>query len=142
MIPFREQLRQHSVAIISLVVALTSLAYNTWRNEQTEANRNVRTAGVELLLQLGQLDQVTFFAQYDADEVRGDPREGWAIVLLARDLGTLLPPPATASAAALYDVWRAEFSGLGKTGPSSYNAISEAIDRNRDDVRAVLLALD
>ena len=58
-------MRQHSVALISLAIALSSLAYNTWRNEQTEANRNVRTAGIELLLKLGELDRVVFFSHYD-----------------------------------------------------------------------------
>ena len=44
MTTLRQQLRNNSVALISLVVALTSLAYNTWRNERTEHNRNIRTA--------------------------------------------------------------------------------------------------
>lgn len=139
--PFREQLRQHSVAIISLAVALTSLAYNTWRNERTEANRNVRTAGVELLLQLGELEQVSFFAQFDMDNARGNPRRGWAIVLLVRDLGMLLPQPATDSATALYDAWKAGWEGLGESR-TDYDRISVAIDRGRDDTRTVLLALD
>ncbi len=69
---FKNQMRQHSVALISLVIALSSLAYNTWRNEQTEANRNVRAAGIELLLKLGELDRVVFFSHYDKDEVRGN----------------------------------------------------------------------
>jgi hypothetical protein len=54
--PLKGQLRRHSVALVSLFVAFSSLAYNTWRNEKTEMNRNVRTAGVEMLLQLGELD--------------------------------------------------------------------------------------
>jgi hypothetical protein len=29
---FGDQLRRHSAALISLSVALTALAYNTWRN--------------------------------------------------------------------------------------------------------------
>jgi len=36
---FLEQVRRNSVALISLVVAVTSLSYNTWRNEATEHNR-------------------------------------------------------------------------------------------------------
>jgi hypothetical protein len=39
------QLRDNLVAITSLVVALSALGYNTWRNERTERNRNIRTAG-------------------------------------------------------------------------------------------------
>ena len=33
-----EQIRRNTVAIISLIVALSSLGYNTYRNELTEAN--------------------------------------------------------------------------------------------------------
>jgi hypothetical protein len=39
----KSQIGRHSVALISLLVALSSLAYNTWRNEQTEENRNIRS---------------------------------------------------------------------------------------------------
>lgn len=38
------QLQRNAVAIINLVVALTGLRYNTWRNEQSEGNRNQRFA--------------------------------------------------------------------------------------------------
>ncbi|MBF8293263.1 MAG: hypothetical protein HW392_2090 [Steroidobacteraceae bacterium] len=41
----REQLRNNLVALISLVIALSALGYNTWRNELTERNRNIRAAG-------------------------------------------------------------------------------------------------
>jgi hypothetical protein len=43
----RQQLRNNAVALISLVVALGSLGYNTWRNERTEYNHNIRTATFE-----------------------------------------------------------------------------------------------
>ena len=60
----KSQIARHSVALISLLVALSSLAYNTWRNEQTEDNRNIRTAGIDLLLKLGELDRVVFYSHY------------------------------------------------------------------------------
>ncbi len=34
-----EQIKRNQLAIISLVVALIALGYNTWRNELTEENR-------------------------------------------------------------------------------------------------------
>jgi len=34
------QLRRNIVALISLTIAISSLGYNTWRNEHTEDNRN------------------------------------------------------------------------------------------------------
>ena len=54
-----EQLSRHSVAVVSLLVALTALGYNTWRNEQTEQNRNIRQAGFEMLLHIGELQRIT-----------------------------------------------------------------------------------
>ena len=41
----REQLRSNMVGLISLVIALSALGFNTWRNELTERNRNIRDAG-------------------------------------------------------------------------------------------------
>ncbi|MFQ6006091.1 MAG: hypothetical protein ACE5OQ_11370, partial [Woeseia sp.] len=105
MTSFTDQLRRYSVALISLVVALTSLAYNTWRNEQTEFNRNIRVAGIELLLKLGELERTVFFARYDRDDQLGNPRTGWAYVLTVRDLGDLTREPARSSAANLVRVW-------------------------------------
>ena len=57
-----EQLRRNAVALISLVVALSSLGYNTWRNEQTEANRNERQAAFEVLLSWESCSRSSFIA--------------------------------------------------------------------------------
>ncbi len=138
---FKSQLRQHSVALVSLAIALSSLAYNTWRNEQTEANRNVRTAGIELLLKLGELDRVVFFSPYDKDEIRGNPRLGWAYVLTIRDLVALTSEPAVSSSADLLRVWDENWFGLGKNDASA-DLISAGIDLLRNDVLSVLAALD
>jgi hypothetical protein len=53
----RHQLRNNAVALISLTVALGSLGYNTWRNERTDYNRNIRTATFELLGKLSELER-------------------------------------------------------------------------------------
>ena len=138
---FKSQFQQHSVALISLAIALSSLAYNTWRNEQTEANRNVRTAGIELLLKLGELDRVVFFSHYDKDEIRGNPHLGWAYVLTIRDLVALTSEPAVSSSADLLRAWDENWSGLGKNDASA-DLISAGIDRLRNDMLSVLAALD
>lgn len=137
----RRQLRQHSVALVSLAIALTSLAYNTWRNEQTEANRNVRTAGVEVLLKLGELDRVVFFSHYDHDEIRGNPRLGWAYVLTIRDLGSLAGTPAGDASKDLVATWEQHWFRLGENDESA-DRISAAIDDVRNNVLDVLVALD
>ena len=134
------QLRRHSVAIISLLVAVSGMSYNTWRNEQTEANRNVRAAGFELLVKLGELERVVFFGHYDRDLQMGNPRSGWAYALTIRDLGKLLPDRANASTAKLVQLWQANWSGLG-TSDASAKAISDAIDECRSDALQALAAL-
>lgn len=138
---FKTQIRQHSVALISLAIALSSLGYNTWRNEKTEENRNIRTAGIELLLKLGDLDRVVFFSHYDKDMVRGNPRSGWAYVLTIRDLATLTDEPAIGSSVELTAVWSECWADLGKDD-ESVERISASIDQLRGDVLKVLEELD
>jgi hypothetical protein len=138
---FPQKLRQHSVALISLAVALSSLAYNTWRNEQTEENRNIRTAGIQLLLTLGELERVVFFSHYDRDDARGNPRSGWAYALTIVDLATLTRAPAEDSAKKLLVIWQDNWSGLGNDNAAA-EKISAAIDQTRTDMLAVLAALD
>ena len=137
---FRQQLRQHSVALLSLAIALTGLAYNTWRNEQTEANRNVRTAGVELLLKLGEIDRIVFFSHYDHDQIRGNPRLGWAYVLTIHDLGALTGNSTRDLTDELVQTWRQNWSRLGQNDESAEN-ISMAIDNMRN-VLEILVTLD
>src|SRR5437870_11232020 len=47
------QIKANIVAIASIIVALTGMGYNTWRNEKTEINHNVRAATFETLKNLG-----------------------------------------------------------------------------------------
>ena len=136
-----EQLRRHSVALISLAVAVSSLSYNTWRNEKTEANRNIRAAGFEVLVKLGELERVRFFGHYDHDQQMGNPRTGWAYVLTIRDLGRLLPEPAQSSTAELVATWNEHWSGLGSSDASAQK-ISDAIDACRENVLMSLRELD
>jgi len=128
----RRQLRDNAVALISLAVALTSLSYNTWRNERTERNRNVRTATFELLTRLADLERVVFLAQYDHDASGGNPRTGWTYVLVIRDLSALAPQPVPAKAAQLQKVWSDNWEGLGKEDETSVNRIDDAIGALRE----------
>lgn len=138
---FSSQIARHSVALVSLVIALSSLGYNTWRNEQTEDNRNIRTAGMEVLLKLGELDRVVFFSHYDRDPVRGNPRLGWAYVLTIRDLASLMHEPVASSSRDLLEIWDDNWEGLG-SDEAARDEISESIDMTRNDVLQVLAALD
>lgn len=142
-----DQIRRHSVALIGLAVALSSLGYNTWRNEQTEANRNIRTAGIEVLTKLGDLDRIVLHAPFGAKGDSADAthmlaRTGRAYVLTIRDLGSLTPAPSSESSAQLFEIWRSNESGLGGNAEASFNAISSGIDQTRPDTLTVLRMLD
>ena len=97
----REQLRSNTVAIVSPFAAFSALSYNTWRNEATERNRNIRTAGFELLSEIGSLQQIVFYAHYNQGDARGDARMGWADVLTISDLAALMPAAVGRDAEAL-----------------------------------------
>ena len=137
------------MALISLAVAISSLAYNSWRNEQSEANRNIRTAGIELLIKLGELDRIVLHAQYgqDADSTESVEtmmfvRSGWAFALTVRDLGSLTAEPAIRSSGELFDTWSKHSSKLGEPDGRASSAISDGIDQVRVDVLEVMVMLD
>ena len=145
----REQLKRNAVALISLTIAVSSLAYNTWRNEQSEFNRNIRTAGIELLIKLGELDRTILQLEWgdieaDSNEAKILHRSGWGYVLTIRDLGTITNDPAEQSCHELFDSWNRYADELG-TDPNNrqpFNTISDSIDTVRADVLYVLENLD
>jgi hypothetical protein len=135
------QLRDNAVALISLAVAVGSLGYNTWRNEHTERNRNVRTAAFELLMKLADLERVVFLAQYDRDKVGGNPRTGWIYVLAIRDLSKLVPAPVPARAELLQQEWSGNWENLGKDDQAAVKRIDDAIERLREASLATIKSL-
>ena len=137
----REQLGNQSLAIISLVVALTALGYNTWRNEQSEFNRNIRRAGFEMLVHIAELQRITYLSHFVGDPDGGNPRRGWVEVLILRDLAMLIPLSSDLRTDALYIAWNDNWTRLGESD-LAVAAIDAAIDDLRGDVVAVLESLD
>lgn len=137
-----EQVRRNFVAIVSLVVAVTSLGYNTWRNESSEFNRNQRLISIEVLRNLGELQQVVYHRHWGMDaEDAGNPLTGWAIVLTIDDLASILQVPVPESAGALRDAWQQNSDKLGEKDKAEQMIIA-AIDTVRRDVHALLSDLD
>jgi hypothetical protein len=137
----RQQLRSNAVALISLAVALSGLGYNTWRNERTEHNRNIRTATFEILTKLAELERVVFLAQYDHDPASGSPRIGWTYVLVIRDLSAIAPQPVPARTAELQKAWADNWEGLGRDDEVAVNRIDDAIGALREASLATLKTL-
>ncbi len=139
---FREQLRRNSVALISVFIAVSSLSYNTWRNERTEYNRNQRQASFQVLLKLGELQQLVFHRHYDMDAAdKGNPRTGWALVLTIRDLSQVLETPLPDESRNLVSIWDEHWSNLGEV-QSSADAILAGIESVRAETLELLGNLD
>jgi hypothetical protein len=136
----RRQLRDNLVAITSLAVAVSALSYNTWRNERTERNRNVRVAGIELLQEIGSLQQIIFYAHYAEGDARGDPRMGWADVLTIQDLATMMPPDVEREAEELRAAWEANADGL-LDDEGAFLRIDGAIEEFRQETLQSLQSL-
>ena len=137
----RKQFHDNLVAIISLAIALSALGYNTWRNERTERNRNIRVAGIELLTEVGSLQQIIFYAHFTEGDQRCDPRMGWADVLTINDLATLMPAAVVRDAIELRTVWEADSAGLMEDD-EAYRRIDVATDGLRQTTLESLRALN
>jgi hypothetical protein len=130
-INIREQLRNNSVALISLFIALSGLGYNTWRNERTERNRNVRTAAFEILTKLAEFERVVFLAHYDRDRAMGNPRIGWTYVIVIRDLSEVVPGAIEPKARELRAVWKDNWEGLEADDDTAVDRIEARIEALR-----------
>lgn len=140
MTTLRRQFHDNFIAIVSLVIALSALGYNTWRNERTEQNRNLREAGFALLAEIGSLQQVVFYAHFSPGDMRGDARMGWADVLTIVDLARLMPEEVVNDAVSLKAAWQDGWSGLGEDD-AAHRRIDEAIEALRATTLAELTAL-
>jgi hypothetical protein len=135
------QLRSNALALISLSVALFSVSHNTWRNERTEYNRNIRAADFEILTKLADFERVVFLAHYDRDSANGNPRIGWTDVIVIHDLASVAPPPLESKAARLREVWRDNWEQLGMENESSVDRIESAVEDLRQATLSTLRAL-
>lgn len=131
------QIQRNLIAIFSLIFAITSLGYNTWRNELTEDNRNIREAAFVVLVKLGDLQRVVFFSHYDHDEVTGNPRNGWAYALTISDLSQVVPEPLPECTATLKQVWGENWNLLGSQEAAA-EKIGTAIDKCREITLKIL----
>ncbi len=153
---FWQQLYKHRLAMISLLVAILSLGYNTWRNEATEAHRNTRAAAFAILQELGELQQISSYRHYFYSRVRdedlpaqedGDWVRGWGKVLLIGDLSSLMPASVAQAAAGLHASWQQHAAQL-ELGPArpdgrlAERAIMQSINATRRSVLDTLRALE
>jgi hypothetical protein len=139
---FKEQIRRNAVALISLAIAITSLSYNTWRNEASESNRTQRLVAIEVLLKLGDLQELVWHHHYDKDfEGKGNLRTGWTLVIVIRDISQVLAGAVVDSTGELHATWD-DYSARLDTSVDAKNAIIESIELVRSDALQLLRDLD
>ena len=109
---FRLQVQRNLVALISLAVALTGLAYNTWRNETTETQRNVRLAAFEVVRTLGELQQTVHLVTYGGESSPRLVIIGWGHVELVRDMSPIVSRASGEAGTDLFRTWEADISEL------------------------------
>ncbi len=134
-----DQLRFHSVAIISLLTAILGVSFNVVQTRWIEENATRRDATFESLLALGELQEIVHYAHYKQDKDAGDPIAGWSRVLMVHDLAMLLQPENSHRVRELKEVWQQHFDHL--ENPGSEKAVSEAIRLAREETLEILKTL-
>jgi len=137
---FGSQIHNNIVALISLATAITALSYAYSRDERSEANRNVRAASFQLLMEVEQLRLVVDSSHYLPGKDKGSPITGWPHVLLIRDLSKLVNPDTAAAADKLYEAWNQDWDSLDSK-QDSVDQITSALEEVRGQDLKVLRSL-
>lgn len=150
----RQQISRHSVALISLVLAATSLAYNTWRNETSEQHRNWRQASFQVLIEAGELEQIVLYRRYfhnpnqnPISDLQGGQNwvAGWGKVAMIRDLTSLMPEPLPETGRALHASWTMHAAQLDdrfeQNDRAAANQAAEALIETIEQTRTEILLL-
>lgn len=151
---FWRQISNHSVALISLALAATSLGYNTWRNDTTEIQRNLRQASFQVLVDLGELNQVVLYRRYfhaQEQPERGEPQadarlddargwvSGWGKVTMIRDLTSFMPEPLPHQGAELFAAWQTYAAQLNAAETERRDQASTAILTQIETLRTAMV---
>ena len=140
----KQQLQQNLLAILSILIAVSALAYNSWRNEQSEENRNYRAAGFEIMKESARLqyliDRITYVDTKDNEKTQEDPIVGWVTVNQIVSLSQLMMPQIKAQADSLKQVWSEHWEKLS-TDKKANKKITEANRLLIESVRSHLISL-
>jgi hypothetical protein len=134
--------RQQWLALFSLVIALFGLGYNTYRNETSEQQRNVRDAGFYLLQEVSELQQLADTRFFGRDLSARNRIAIWSRVSMARDIAGLVSADAQAQAASLHQTWTLEEPAFDKGDPEAEKRVASTIQALRRQVVVDLMRLD
>lgn len=133
----REQIRNNFIAILSLLIACTSLIYISWRNQTSEHNRNLRVASFDMLRELGELQTLVHYTYYDREHKMGNPITGWGRVLLIKDLAMVCTPSVQKCSQDLLETWESNWSNL-ETDHDKVDTVIASINQCRMQILGTL----
>lgn len=90
----KAQLQRNSVAFVSLFIAVTGLLYNTWRNETSEYQRNIREAGFIAIEHLAEFQAQVNDVVYSDGCAMDHDIAAWSHIKALETLGEVLPQSA------------------------------------------------
>lgn len=153
----RQQIQNNLVALISIFIAVSSLGYNTWRNEKSEEQRNIRHAAFRVLESLGDAQEVVdsryYYLPFNQEiGSEGELRiRGFGSVAMVQDLMMIMPEPGPSAGEALYASWLLHFPQLDQLDSNgAHTAVAQEAEReltrsikeSREAVLKVLRNLD
>lgn len=156
-VSIRKQIHNNAVALISIFIAISSLGYNTWRNETTEEQRNLRHAAFRVLEELGAVQEVVdsryYYLAFDEEiATEGELRiRGFGSVAMIRDLMNLMPAPGPGAGRELHELWLDKFNLLiemenehqhTQAAKDAERELTQAVGQTRVAVLEVLQSLD
>jgi hypothetical protein len=130
----KSQLKQNVIAITSLLVALIGLSANISYMEHKERNSNLREASFQLLIELSELEEITFHLQYDQELSTINARTGWVKVRLITAVSALMPKNIQQNSNQLYQSWSDDWQSLGNPDEKASDNISLKIATVRDNL--------
>ena len=133
-----DQIKQHFIAILSLMIAVVALFYTTWREEATEHNRNARTAAFEVLKNLGELQVIVNQTIYESKD--NTSILGWGHVAIISDMGSLLAPPIPEKTTELQQTWGQNWQNLSQD-EAAQDSITHEIDTCREATLVLIQSL-
>jgi len=134
------QINKNLLAIISIVLAISTLSYTTYRNELTEENRNIRHAGFELLKELNELQLLVDYAHYDDSIRNGNPIQGWSHVAYISDMSYLVSSNVVDGANSLKEVWGDNWNTV-RQEQTANKIMTDEINKMRMITRKAIIGL-
>ncbi len=110
--------------------------------EQKERNSNLREASFQLLIELSELEEITFHLQYDSASSKLNARSGWVKVRLISALTALMPKKIQQNAEQLSQSWAENWQKLGGKNQQGSDLITEKISTLREQLILLIGALE